>query len=80
MKKTNKLFTYGRVYTGLTVLASLVMVYLNVAEDYSIPWYWITAPLWGSFVAAMCLVGISFTIVSIWGKDIDLSGTDEHEN
>lgn len=71
MKKTNNLFTFGRVYAGLTVLATLVMMYLNVVENFHIPWYWVTVPVWGSLVVSLAFIGLCYLIVFYWGNNID---------
>lgn len=80
MKKKIKLLSFGSVYAMLTVLATIVLGCLKVFGSYPIGWVWVFAPVWGSFVAAMLLIGVCFTIVAIWGNEKLINGNYDDKN
>lgn len=80
MKKKIKYLNFGSVYAMLTVLATAVLWYLQASGTYRIGWVWVFVPIWGSFVAAMLLVGICFTIVAIWGNEKLINGNYDEKD
>lgn len=44
------------VYFYLTVVATGFMTGMKIAGTIALSWWWITAPIWGSFIIAMACV------------------------
>lgn len=62
MKKETLVDQLGWAYFYLTVVFTLFMIYLKLAEGWPISWWWVFAPIWVSVAAALVL-----TIVCIIG-------------
>ena len=58
--KKNIFYWVGYGYTVLTIVAFLAFTSLKWFGVIVWSWWWITSPLWGSFVAALVFVGILY--------------------
>lgn len=60
--KKNIFYWVGYGYTVLTIVAFLAFAVLKLTSVISWSWWWITSPIWGSFVSALALLGILYFI------------------
>lgn len=52
---------------GFFGLLGIVFITLKLTNVISWSWWWVTAPLWGSFIIAIMFISVVL-VLSIWSK------------
>lgn len=60
--KKNIFYWVGYGYTVLTIVAFLAFTALKLTSVIDWSWWVVSLPIWGSFVAALALLGILYII------------------
>lgn len=70
----------GYLFTGLTVLATLTMVYLKLDGGLtSVSWFWVLAPVAVPFGCALGVLMLAYLLWVTLLKGQDLSGAEDED-